>query len=116
MNIILITGGAFQGKREFAKNEFPQYPVLSDIHLLIKEELSKDMEEADVEREIFSKLNEAAVEDNIVVISDDIGYGIVPLDPFERKWREVTGRIISDIAKEAASFFRVTAGIGERLK
>ena len=116
MNIILITGGAFQGKNEFAKNEFPQYPVLSDIHLLIREELSKDMEEADVEREIFSKMEEAALSGNIVAISDDIGYGIVPLDPFERKWREVTGRIVSDIAKEAACFFRVTSGIGERLK
>ena len=116
MNIILITGGAFQGKKEFAQKEFPQFPVLSDIHLLIREELSKDMEEAEVKKEIFSKLKEAAVEDNIIAVSDDIGYGIVPLDPFERKWREVTGRIVSDIAKEAACFFRVTAGIGERLK
>ena len=50
------------------------------------------------------------------MISDDIGYGIVPIDPFERSWREVTGRIVSEIAKEAECFFRVMAGIEERIK
>ena len=28
-----------------------------------------------------------------VVISNEIGYGIVPMDKFERRYRELTGRI-----------------------
>lgn len=116
MNIILITGGAFQGKKEFAKKEFPQIPILSDVHFLIRDELSKGLDEIEIKKDIFSKIEKDAISGNIAVISDDIGFGIVPIDPFERKWREVTGRIITDIAKEAEQFFRVTAGIGERLK
>ena len=116
MNIILITGGAFQGKKEFAKKEFLGLPVLSDVHLLIKDSLSRGMEESEIEDMIFSQMEERAVDGRVVLISDDIGYGIVPLDPYERKWREVTGRIITDIAEKAERFFRVTAGIGERIK
>ena len=116
MNIILITGGAFQGKKEFAKERFPDIPVLSDIHLLIREDLLNGMDESGIKKDIFSKIKEGAIDGRIVVISDDIGYGIVPIDPFERSWREVTGRIVSEIAKESECFFRVTAGIEERIK
>ena len=116
MNIILITGGAFQGKKGFAEKEFPAIPVLSDIHLLIRDGLLNGMTEEEAEADIFSKIEGIAESGQTVVISDDIGFGIVPIDPFERRYREVTGRIITDIAKKADQFFRVTAGIGERLK
>lgn len=116
MNIYLITGGAFQGKKEFAKKEFPAIPVLSDIHLLIRDGLLNGMTEEEAEADIFSKIEGIAESGQVVVISDDIGFGIVPTDPFERRWREVTGRIVTDIASKAYQFFRVTAGMGERLK
>ena len=116
MNIYLITGGAFQGKEQFAKSEFPNIPVLPKLHLLIRERLSKGMNERETEDDIFFQIEEMARGGSIIVISDDIGYGIVPTDPFERRWREVTGRIVTDIASKAYQFFRVTAGMGERLK
>lgn len=53
---------------------------------------------------------------DITVISDEIGNGIVPMDPFERAWREKTGRELICLAAEAETVIRVMAGIGQRIK
>lgn len=47
---------------------------------------------------------------DIILISNEIGYGIVPLDRFERDWREKTGRICCLAAQESRSVIRVLAG------
>lgn len=53
---------------------------------------------------------------DILIISDEIGYGIVPVDAFERLWREQTGRICCEIAARSSSVIRVTAGVGIAIK
>ena len=34
-----------------------------------------------------------------ILVTDEIGYGIVPIDPFEREYREETGRICCLLAE-----------------
>ena len=52
-----------------------------------------------------------------VVCTDEIGGGIVPLDPFERRWREETGRALGILAAdETTRLVRVWYGIPEVLK
>lgn len=51
-----------------------------------------------------------------IVISDEIGNGIVPLDSFEREYRERTGRILVKLAAKADEVVRVTCGIGQKIK
>lgn len=51
-----------------------------------------------------------------VVICDEVGGGIVPSDPEERKWREAAGRAGYRAAAEADSVVRVVCGIPVRLK
>ena len=53
---------------------------------------------------------------DVVISSDLIGSGIVPMDAFDRCWREVTGRVLTDIASKADEVYRVTCGIEQRLK
>ena len=53
---------------------------------------------------------------DVVISSDLIGSGIVPMDAFDRCWREVTGRVLTDIASRADEVYRVTCGIEQRLK
>ncbi|MGN1022062.1 MAG: bifunctional adenosylcobinamide kinase/adenosylcobinamide-phosphate guanylyltransferase [Lachnospiraceae bacterium] len=53
---------------------------------------------------------------SLVVITDEIGCGIVPLDPFARHWREVTGRIGTELAKQAGTVTRIQCGIPQILK
>jgi len=51
-----------------------------------------------------------------VIISAEVGYGLVPIDAFERKYREAVGRVNCYLAGEAEQFYRVVCGEGERLK
>ncbi len=51
-----------------------------------------------------------------ILISDEIGNGIVPADSFEREYRERTGRILTELAGSAEEVVRVICGIGQRIK
>lgn len=51
-----------------------------------------------------------------VVVSDEIGLGVVPLDPFERRWREETGRALCRLAAASERVERISCGLGLRLK
>ena len=51
-----------------------------------------------------------------VIISNEIGNGIVPMDAFERTYREQTGRILVALAARAEEVERVICGIGQKIK
>lgn len=53
---------------------------------------------------------------DIVIITDEIGCGIVPIDKYERYYRELHGRICCMLAAQADSVVRVICGIGNRIK
>lgn len=53
---------------------------------------------------------------NRILVTDEIGYGIVPVDVFERRYREEAGRICCQAAREAAQVWRVCCGLGQRIK
>ena len=53
---------------------------------------------------------------NCVIISDEIGNGIIPLEPFEREYRERTGRILVELASRAEEVERVICGMGQKIK
>lgn len=52
----------------------------------------------------------------IVIVSDEVGYGIVPLEPTEREYREVMGRISTGLAEFADRVSRTICGIEVVLK
>ena len=118
----LIIGGAFQGKKEVAKQIFHleetdicdgascdletvfQAKAVSDFHMLIRR-LMEQGQDVDVFYERLEREHP-----DVILISDEIGYGIVPLDRFERDWREKTGRICCLAAQKADAVIRVLAG------
>ena len=51
-----------------------------------------------------------------VIVCDEIGAGVVPMDRFERRWRDETGLLYQALAREAAVVDRVWAGLAMRLK
>ena len=51
-----------------------------------------------------------------IIITDEIGCGVVPADAFQREYRELAGRIACRIAAEASTVWQVTAGIGRCIK
>ncbi|MCM1101192.1 MAG: bifunctional adenosylcobinamide kinase/adenosylcobinamide-phosphate guanylyltransferase [Clostridium sp.] len=65
------------------------------------------------EEEILRFLDECK---DCIIISDEIGNGIVPTDPVERAYRERTGRILVQLAGRAEEVERVICGIAQRIK
>ena len=51
-----------------------------------------------------------------IIICDDISEGIVPLKKEDRLWREVTGKLLQEISKEANEVYRVFCGIPMEIK
>ncbi|MDO4323655.1 MAG: bifunctional adenosylcobinamide kinase/adenosylcobinamide-phosphate guanylyltransferase [Lachnospiraceae bacterium] len=53
---------------------------------------------------------------DIVIISNELGYGVVPMEKEDRLWREAVGRICTGLASRADEVIRVVCGMGQRLK
>lgn len=51
-----------------------------------------------------------------IIICDEIGNGIVPVEAFERAYREHTGRILIKLADRADEVVRIICGIGQKIK
>ena len=108
--MIFVTGGAFQGKADFVREKWPEAEVAGDLHLLVRAKLAAGEDPAAYLQEMI------AAKPEIILISDMIGSGIIPMDPEENRWREVHGRICCDIAARAEEVYLVSCGIGQRIK
>ena len=51
-----------------------------------------------------------------IIICDEVGNGIVPVEPFEREYRERVGRLLIRLAEQAEEVERVICGIGQKIK
>ena len=117
----LFIGGHAQGKYEYAVKKYPDdFRIINDFHLRVKEELAKYTYTAyseDILAEtIFRNLTEGLPVSKTVIISDDIGCGIVPLDRFDRLWRDVTGKVLIKVAEMSDNVYRVICGIVQKIK
>ena len=65
-------------------------------------------------RELAGELIRANPE--LVVITDEIGCGIVPMDAGERIYRECAGRVCTELAAFSGKVYRVSCGIGVLIK
>ena len=72
--------------------------IINHLHLWVKDLLREGMEEAAVQSTILSWV---ATHPNTILICDELGNGIVPLEKMERIWREQTGRLMIELAKQA---------------
>ena len=113
--MILIVGGAYQGKGQFARELSAKSgaPVTEGLHEIIR----SYMEEGFDQDKIMALFDEViAASPDMIFTADEIGYGIVPVDRSETLWREQTGRIVSRIAQKADKVYRVMAGIPQQIK
>lgn len=129
--MVLVTGGAFAGKLEYCQREFhipgseiadgadckiedlTSKPLVNHFHLLIRRMTENGMNITDITNKI-----ELVLEKNpdIIIIADELGCGIVPMEKKNRIYREMTGRVCCVLAKEAKTVHRVTCGIGMIIK
>lgn len=79
--------------------------ALYALHELVRRVLKDGNDPREV---VVSILRENA---ELIIITDEIGGGIVPMEPFERQWREEYGKICCMLAKKAQKVERVYCGI-----
>lgn len=119
--MVLIIGGAYQGKTDFAKERFA---VRDEEIFTCTRETEPDwnarclrrMEEYVWRCVREGKAPELRFRPDAVVIADDIFCGVVPLDPAERAWREECGRYLGRIARESEKVYRIFCGLEKCLK
>lgn len=70
--------------------------------------LHLDSDEAELEKELDLLCSDLSAQSTIIV--EDIGEGIVPIDPEERQLREQNGRLLQILANKARRVYRVFAG------
>lgn len=113
--MILVIGSAASGKREYVKSlGFSERdispalaedkPVLCDLQDLVAQDPDRAMELAE---ELLKKQ---------VVICNEVGSGVIPIDHRERQAREQTGRLCIRLAQQAERVVRLVCGIPTVLK
>ena len=124
--IRIITGGAFQGKTEWAKRAYPGLEwtdggacgleeiracrAVFRFHEFVKRWLLAGRSREELEGILLEEGR------SLVAVCDEIGCGLVPVDAFEREYRETTGRVMTALAERAERVDRVVCGIGVRIK
>ena len=122
--MIMITGGAFQGKTEFAKTRFSlkDEDIIDcgscDLDAVPESRCVRNYELA-VKRVMARGEDPLAFTDRLkcdIILMNEIGSGIIPLEKSEREWREMTGRVGCIIASRAVTVYRVCCGIAKIIK
>lgn len=122
----MIIGGAFQGKTVYAKKTYPDITWKSGNEISMEELckcegiigleafICKEMKEG---RDV-SNLAERLIQENpeLLIVSDEVGYGVVPIDAFDRAYREQVGRICTKLAAYSEQVVRIVCGIGTVIK
>ena len=116
--MILLIGGAGQGKLAYAlgKTGFgPENVAYDPVSPRIKPIF------AGLETWVRSHPGKGIgdlleVNPGVVILCDEVGCGVVPVDPAERAWREEVGRLCCDLAKKAQRVERIFCGLSMVLK
>ena len=112
----LYVGGAHQGKAAYVKEqtglsprlctpeEALSAPAVDQFHRICRTLLEREEDLGPYVDRLLAENPDA------VILCDEIGLGVVPLDPFERRWREETGRALCRLAASAARVVRTRRG------
>lgn len=132
--MILVIGGAEQGKREWLKRQFNiadaeiaeggslalnpgEVPELSGKRALygLQELLARVAGWSDEDKEkLLAGL--FALPADFAIICDEVGLGLVPVERAGREYRDLVGHTCCRLAGASAQVWRVFCGIGQRIK
>lgn len=120
--MILIIGGAYQGKLDYAKSTF---------HITDGDVFTCTNGEIDFSKGCIYKIEEFTYGhpdpigyfqahrqawQNSILILQDIFCGVVPMGEENRAWRQNTGRLAQYLSREADRVSRIFCGLEQRLK
>lgn len=127
----LYIGGYAQGKLTYVRKKYPkaqiydennwqqlavctgQTVICNHLHRIIAAELAEGKTQAEILAELQDIMQR---NEKICFICDEIGNGIVPIEKAERDYREVTGRILTELAEQAETVTCILCGLGQCIK
>jgi adenosylcobinamide kinase / adenosylcobinamide-phosphate guanylyltransferase len=116
----LYIGGSFQGQaglaqaetgcapRDVTRAQALSTPAIDHFHELLRGLTPLEA------RAFATEL--MAVNPDCVIVCDEVGMGVVPLEPEGRQWREAVGAAMCLMASRAEQVTRVACGIPVRLR
>jgi len=126
--MILVIGGAYQGKLAYAQERFsltdtdvffcndvdsaiPQNKrIINELDKWILALLRADKDVQEQTKQFVEKHGDS------IVICNDISSGVVPTKALFREWREAVGRSLSEMARGSDEVIRLFCGIPTRIK
>ncbi|KAB7705378.1 hypothetical protein F9802_14870 [Bacillus aerolatus] len=140
----LITGGAFNGKKQWVRKEFEldskpyqwhsfyasdeleewkmELIVLEGIERHVRRLIEKE-EGSEAAREVWKEelagwLNWETEKQGrqLILIGTDITKGIVPANAFDRMWRDAAGWCFQDAAEKADQVIQIWYGLPQKIK
>ncbi len=134
--MFLVIGGSHQGKMAWAQQQFnlpadkiadgelldisagkmpdlSAYQALYGLHNLLRRVVEADWTDEQAEALQAELLR---LPTDFVLICDEIGAGLVPVEHFGRAYRELVGRTCCLLAKEAEGVWRIFCGLPQRIK
>lgn len=124
--MILIFGGAYNGKLDFVKEKFSlsdddiffckdenlelNKKAICGLHEFTKACVLKDVNALKIIEENLINLRDK------IIICDEINSGIVPINKTDRFWREETGLVLQLLSKNSEAVYRIFFGLEEKLK
>lgn len=118
----LILGGAAQGKLRYALARYGlemrdvsdgvlgETRLVNHLHLAVRAMLARG---EDAEAQLRAYFD---VHPNTVFLCDEVGCGLVPVDAFERQYRDVVGRVCCMAAERSENVIRIFCGLPMVLK
>lgn len=113
--MIFVIGGAYQGKTEYVKEHFSNCRIWDHYHLTVWEQLDNGKDPLK-EAERMLETDGKKTGKDLVIVSNELGYGLVPVDVKQREYREVNGRVNCYFAQQAQEVIHMVCGQAQRIK
>ena len=112
----LIIGGAYQGKLTWAVERFGLTPDM----LCNLDRGFQPGKRGYYPLEALTRAGGAVSPDRFpedaIVISREVGSGVVPMDAAERAWRERHGALLQQLSRRSETVIRIFCGLPQQLK
>lgn len=95
-----------------SENELMDAQIADHFHLFVRNHMELFQTEEQQEKFLCRLLEKP----DKIIIGDEIGCGIVPLEAKEREYREIYGRMMCRIAQQADKVTRIICGVHQVIK
>ena len=87
-----------------------QVPMIYHFHEYIKRRMQEGLPYKEMAGDLIRR------NPDLVIVTNELGYGVVPVDAFDRQYREDVSRLCCELAAASDQVWRVCCGIGTCIK